>query len=175
MRQNVTQKFVWDILVRLTHWGVAIAVIANLFFTGRGDEDTAHRIFGMIAAGLVVIRLLWALTFAQKPARLRDLIPTPGNALHHLKDLQRGEDTAEPGHNAFGLLAVWAMWLCILGLAFTGYHANEYTELAQAYPLDDWHDYLAKALLALFILHVGAVLLTSWRVKRNLVRPMIHK
>ncbi|MDO5091652.1 MAG: cytochrome b/b6 domain-containing protein [Cardiobacteriaceae bacterium] len=172
---NTHRQFVWDILVRLTHWGVAAAVIANLFITGRGDDDATHRVMGMIAAGLILLRLLWALTFAKKPARLRDLIPTPGNACHHLQDLKRGEDTAEPGHNAFGLLAVWAMWLCILGLAFTGYHANEYTALAKTYALDDWHEYLAKALMALVILHISAVILTSWRVKRNLVRPMIHK
>ncbi|MDO4776906.1 MAG: cytochrome b/b6 domain-containing protein [Cardiobacteriaceae bacterium] len=175
MKQPPAHAFVWDILVRLTHWGVAGAVIANLFFTGRGDEDATHRILGMVAAGLVIIRLLWAMTLAKKPARLRDLVPTPGNAVHHLRDLQRGEETAEPGHNALGLLAVWAMWFCIVGLAFTGYHANEYTDLAERFSLDDWHEYLAKALLVLFILHVSAVFLTSWRLKRNLVRPMIHK
>lgn len=173
MRQNTTRQFVWDILVRLTHWGVAGAVIANLFFTKAGENP--HQILGYIAIALVGIRLLWALTLAEKPARLRDLIPTPGNALHHLKDLQRGEETGEPGHNAFGLLAVWAIWACIAGLAFTGYHAADYTELAERYNLDKWHEYLANAMLALFILHVSAVFLTSWRLKRNLVRPMIHK
>lgn len=167
------RAFVWDILVRITHWGVAAAVLANLFVTPPGEN--VHQVLGYVAAALVAVRLLWSLTMAKKPARFRDLLPTPGNALHHLRDLQRGKDTAEPGHNAFGLLAVWAMWLCIAGLAFTGYHAANYTELDERYGLDSWHEYLANGLMIIVILHIAAVVLTSWRLKRNLLRPMIHK
>ena len=90
------RAFVWDILVRITHWGVAAAVLANLFVTPPGEN--VHQVLGYVAAALVAVRLLWSLTAAKKPARFRDLLPTPGNALHHLRDLQRGEDTAEQYH-----------------------------------------------------------------------------
>lgn len=168
-----TRAFVWDVLVRITHWGVAAAVIANLFFTEEGEN--LHQVLGYVAVGLVGLRLLWAMTLAKKPARLRDLMPTPANAIHHLQELKTGKETAEPGHNAFGLLAVWTIWFCIAALAFTGYHAANYTELDERFSLDKWHEFFANAMLALFILHISAIILTSWRLKRNLVRPMIHK
>lgn len=167
------KKFVWDKVVRSVHWIVAIAVFANLFATPPGSPP--HQVLGYVALGLVVLRLLWSFTGAKKPARFRDLMPTVSNAKHHLQDLQRGEDTAEPGHNAFGLLAVWAMWLCIIALAFTGYHAAGETDLYYDYNLDDWHEVIANILLAIVGLHILAVIATGWRVKRNLIRPMIHK
>lgn len=168
-----TGRFVWDRVVRLTHWIVAAAVLANLFFTPPGS--VAHQAAGYIAVGLVVLRLAWSLTFAQKPARFRDLLPTPANAAHHWQDLRRGEETAEPGHNAFGLLAVWAMWGCIASLAFSGWHAAAETDWYYDYNLDDWHGIAANLLLGLVGLHIAAVFLTGWRVKRSLLRPMIHK
>lgn len=169
----MAEKFVWDIVVRITHWVVACAVIANLFFTEPGEN--VHKIMGFIAIGAVALRLLWSFTLAKMPARLRDLIPTPTNARHHLNELKRGEDSGAVGHNAFGLLAVWAMWGCLAALAFTGYHAANFTDLSETYALDNWHETAANILLALFVLHIAAILFTSWRLKRNLVRPMIHK
>lgn len=166
-------KFVWDKVVRLTHWLVACAVIANLFVTEPGEG--VHKMMGFIAVGALLVRLLWAMTLAQAPARFRDLLPTPANAKQHAQDLLRGQETTAPGHNAFGLLAVWAMWACLAGLAFTGYHAANFTDLSDTYALDDWHEVLAKVLMFLFVLHVVAIVFTSWRLKRNLVRPMIHK
>lgn len=173
-----TGKFVWDKVVRLTHWGVALAVSANLFLLKPGG--TAHQVLGYTAIALVVLRLAWAVGGARKPARLRDLLPTPGNALHHLRDLRRGEDSAEPGHNAFGLLAVWAMWGCIALLAFSGYHTAAETDWYYSfsllgYDLDDWHGIIAKLLMGIVVLHILAVILTGLRIRRNLVRPMIHK
>jgi len=48
------QVRVWDILVRITHWTVAIGVIANLLFTEDGSE--LHAYVGYTVVGLVVIR-----------------------------------------------------------------------------------------------------------------------
>lgn len=169
----MSKRFVWDKIVRLVHWGVAVCVCVNWFLSEAGG--TAHRIAGYAAAALVVVRLLWSLTGAQKPARFRDLIPTPADAAHHLRDLRDGRETAEPGHNAFGLAGIWAMWLCIAALAFTGYHAANYTALDERYGLDDWHGIFANILMVIAALHVLAVFLTGWRLKRNLLRPMIHK
>lgn len=164
--------FVWDKVVRSTHWLVAAIVVANSFVLKPGSES--HQLLGFVAVGLVTLRILWSLSFAKAPARFCDLIPTPSGLLHHLQELIQRQETAPPGHNAFGLLAIWLMWACIFALAFTGYSA-ENTDWGIMNDLDDWHQYCVWLLQSVVILHVVAVFATGLWFKRNLVKPMVRK
>lgn len=164
--------FVWDKIVRVTHWLVAAIVLVNSFILKPGSEW--HQLLGFTAVGLVMLRILWSLSFAKAPARFRDLIPTPHGLIHHFQEIIQREETSLSGHNAFGLLAIWLMWVCIFALAFTGYTA-EYTEWGIMNDLNDWHQYCVWLLQSIVILHIFAVFVTSWWFKRNLVKPMIHK
>lgn len=172
-----SEKFTWDKMVRSSHWIVALCVMANLWVVR--PASLPHQALGYVAVAMVLIRLIWAVLAAEKPARLRDLIPTPRGLLAHLHELKHRQNHAH-GHNHFGLLAIWLMWACIFGLAFTGYHAaNETLFLDQmydrGYELDEIHGVLANILQAIVILHVLAVVFTSWWLKHDLVRPMIIK
>lgn len=48
---------VWDPIVRLFHWTVVIACAINLFAIT--DGGVAHRTIGYIAAGFLMVRLIW--------------------------------------------------------------------------------------------------------------------
>lgn len=166
------KNFTWDRIVRSTHWLVALSIFANLFFNKGGGQ--IHIILGYLAGGLVIFRLLWAITLAKYPARFRDLIPTPKGLAHHLHEIKnKKEETI--GHNHFGLLAIWVMWLLLFALIFTGYHIQNDTEFYYEYNLDDVHEKLALALKMIVGLHVSAVIVTSLWFKRNLIKSMIWK
>ncbi|MDO4435152.1 MAG: cytochrome b/b6 domain-containing protein [Cardiobacteriaceae bacterium] len=171
------EKFTWDRLVRSSHWVVAFCVLANLFWLR--PASTPHQALGYLAVALVLVRLTWSVLGASEPARFRDLIPTPKGLLRHIQELKHREHR-QNGHNHFGLLAIWLMWFCIAGLAFTGYHAANETELLdklydKGYELDEIHGQIAWVLQAIVGLHVVAVILSSWWLKHDLVRPMIIK
>lgn len=160
--------FVWDKVVRITHWSVAVIVFANLFFTKGGE--TPHRYLGYIALGLIGGRLLWSLTWANPPSRLLDLIPTVRGFREHLAEIKQRREGKHRGHNAFGLLAVWAMWACIVALGITGILYD--SDWGIDNDIDDWHASIAEILKFIVILHIVAVLITSWWLKRNLVKSM---
>lgn len=166
------QAFVWDKLVRLSHWLVAAIVLLNLFITEEGE--TPHRYLGYAAVTLIAIRIIWSLSWAKVPARFVDLIPTASGLKIHIQEIrQRQENPNHTGHNDFGLLAIWFMWLCIMGLGISGYLSD--TDWGIDHDIDDIHEWIANFLQAVVILHVLAVFLTSWWFKRSLVKAMIHK
>lgn len=165
-------KFVWDKLVRASHWLVAAIVLLNLFITEEGED--AHQYLGYLAVALIAIRLIWSATFAKSPARFLDLIPTIDGFKRHFQEIkQRKENPNHSGHNAFGLLAIWLMWVCIIGLGVTGYLSD--SDWGIDNDIDDVHELFANILQATVILHVFAVFVTSWWFKRSLVKAMIHK
>jgi len=52
-----TPPTLWDPVVRLTHWGIAAAVIANALLTGGGS--LLHVTIGWAAMALLLMRLVW--------------------------------------------------------------------------------------------------------------------
>lgn len=166
------QSFVWDKWVRLSHWLVAAIVLLNLFITEEGEQT--HQYLGYVAVTLVFIRIIWSLSWAKAPARFSDLIPTISGLKSHIKEIrQRQESSSHIGHNDFGLLAIWFMWFCIVGLGISGYLSD--TDWGIDNDIDDIHELIANLLQAVVILHVFAVFLTSWWFKRSLLKAMIHK
>ena len=49
----------WDPLVRLFHWALVGAFLANVFLTQPGK--TAHQWMGYVVAGLIALRVVWGL------------------------------------------------------------------------------------------------------------------
>lgn len=188
---NSLTHFTWDGVVRTTHWLVALGCLCNLFVLRPGS--VAHQAIGYSIAVLVLLRLLWALTVARAPARLRDLIPTPQGFRTHLADLRLREHR-ELGHNAFGLLFIWAAWLLLFALAGTGYLAALSSETGGIVPalstgiedfaydfqwfgqnIEDWHGIFATVLQVLVCVHVVAVFATGKWLRHNYLRAMIHR
>ena len=159
----------WDWLVRLTHWSVASLFIANYFFTEPGEA--LHTNFGWIILGLVGLRLLWGLTLAKGPNHLRSFVPTPKGALHHLKELRDGTPPEKVGHNPLGSAAVYLMWIGLAAASLTGWGMD--TDWGFENDLDRWHFRVVDWLFILVVVHLSAVLLTSLRLKTNLVKAMI--
>lgn len=107
----------WDPIVKLTHWGVVTAVIANAAFTGAGSGW--HIWVGYGLAGLLALRLLWGL-IGPAEARFSAFPPSPARALAHLGEIRRGEVVRHRSHNPLGALMVYAIWATLLVIVGSG-------------------------------------------------------
>ncbi|AKH90086.1 cytochrome b/b6 domain-containing protein [Edwardsiella tarda] len=160
----------WDAVVRLTHWSVALGFLLNrLYLTVPGS--LWHRGIGLTVAGLVLLRLLWGVTFARGPARLSAFIPTPHSLIQHLRELRSRTVPQTLHHNPLGAIGIWLTWLLLLSIALTGW--GQGSALAWRWPLDLWHLWLIEALTAVVCVHVLAVIAMSVWLRRNLIAAML--
>lgn len=189
----------WDPVVRVTHWGIAAAVLAN----GLLDEggSTIHIWIGYAAAALLVLRLLWGL-IGPREARFSSFPPSLSAARTHIMETIAGKRTRHVSHNPLGTLMVYAFWGTLLVIVATGIgmagspfsatqapvvageasgyeiheghgereHAGEEKEEG---PLEVIHEVAGNLILILAALHLAGVGLESYLSGTNLARSMV--
>ena len=187
---------VWDPLVRVFHWGL-VAAFATAWLTA--DElRPVHEIAGYTVAGLVAFRLVWGLV-GSRYARFARFLKGPRETLAYLGDMSRGKERRYLGHNPAGAAMIVALLVTLSGTAFTGWlmaepdrvamlpdmpqivsparaddDGDEYGGRGEAGgALKEVHETLANLLLLLAALHVGGVVLASFRHHENLARAMV--
>lgn len=107
----------WDPVVRLTHWSIALAVLANALIT---EEGTVPHIWvGCALAGILALRMLWGF-IGPAEARFRAFWPSPRKAMAHLREIRSNTVTRHVSHNPLGALMVYAIWACLLMIIATG-------------------------------------------------------
>lgn len=184
---------VWDPLVRVFHWSL-VAAFATAWLTA--DElQPVHEIAGYAVAGLVAFRLIWGLV-GSRYARFAQFLKGPHDMLAYLGDMSRGKERRYLGHNPAGAAMIVALLVTLSGTAFTGWlmeeparvamlpdlpqivapawaddDGDEYGEAEGA--LEEVHETLANLMLLLAALHVGGVVLASFRHRENLARAMV--
>ncbi|OYU69303.1 MAG: cytochrome B [Alphaproteobacteria bacterium PA2] len=112
----------WDPIVKLTHWGIVVAVIGNALVTKEGSGW--HIWVGYGLAALLALRLLWGF-IGPAEARFSAFPPSPSRAIGHIGEISRGDVTRHRSHNPLGALMVYAIWACLLvvigsGIAMSG-------------------------------------------------------
>lgn len=108
----------WDPLVRLTHWGIAAAVLANAAFTEEGGAW--HVWIGTAMAGMLGLRLIWGV-IGPREARFSAFPPSPSLAIAHIRDIRAGRREAHRSHNGLGALMAYAIWGTLSVVAVTGF------------------------------------------------------
>jgi len=95
----------------------------------------------------------------------------PRAVLRYAVQLRAGREARHIGHNPLGGWMVLLLLACVAGLGLTGwlYTTDRFWGMAW---LDQLHQALAWALLALVALHLAGVLFTSLRHRENLVAAM---
>lgn len=167
----------WDWLVRISHWSVAVLFCLNYFFISPDAYSETfdvytHVYIGYAIAMIVILRILWGFTFAKGHNRILSFFPTPKRLKTHVTELKTRETTDQPHHNAFGAVAIWFMWICLLAIVSAGWLYDN-TDFGWDNDLDKLHKQLGDILFYVIILHVSAVVLTSLWLKRNLIKAMI--
>lgn len=189
---------VWDPLVRVFHWGL-VAAFAVAWLSAE-ELQTVHEVAGYTVAGLVAFRLIWGLT-GSRYARFTQFVKGPRDVLAYLRDMVRGSERRHLGHNPAGAAMIVALLVTLSGTAFTGWLMEEPERVAMlpdlpaivapafadeeggyaSYgehgavdgTLKEVHETLANLMLLLAALHVGGVVLASFRHEENLARAMV--
>jgi cytochrome b len=178
---------VWDLFVRLFHWSlVALFVVAY----ATGDEvERVHIAAGYAIAALLALRIIWGFV-GPRHARFRSFVGSPGEVLAYLRDVLLFKAPRHLGHNPAGGLMIVALIAMLVATCATGYMmivaliamlvatcATGYMMTTDAYWGAKWveemHEVLANATVALIGLHVLGVVVASFQHRENLVKAMV--
>lgn len=177
------KRLVWDIPTRLFHW-LLVLFIAAQWLTAEVLEGYSdiHNLIGYCILGLVMFRLVWGF-FGTKYARFSNFLTGPEKIVGYLASLMKGNNNGFIGHNPLGGLLVPVV-LILLGLqAISGLFISD--EIFHNGPLFqsisdknteimDWiHHNVFDVLLGFILLHLLAIVYYQWRLKQDLIRPML--
>lgn len=107
----------WDALVKLTHWGTALAVLANALVLRPGSDW--HIWAGYGVAALLGLRMLWGFV-GPVEARFASFPPSPGCAIRHIRGMATDQSEPHRSHNPLGALMVYALWITLGVIVATG-------------------------------------------------------
>lgn len=174
----------WDPALRLFHWALAFAVILGWGLGKFGpDIMTLHFYCGYAVAGLLVFRIVWGLV-GPRAARFASFLYGPKTTLDYLKHLPEKQPSHWPGHNPLGALSVFAILGILAAQVATGLVSDpddyinvgplaKYVSSAVSRKANAWHEIISFGVLALVLLHIGAILFYKRWKGEDLIRPMI--
>ena len=171
---------VWDLPLRLFHWGLVVSVFVSVGSAKTGVMFV-HEKSGLTILGLVIFRLIWG--FIGSPtARFSHFIKGPSAVFAVLRALFHKQSDTASGHSALGGWAVLALLGITLYLPLTGMVSSDdiLYEGPLAFLLPDlmrtmteFHHYGEKVLFILIALHLAAKAVYYLRLKKNLIPAMV--
>ena len=173
---------VWDLPTRLFHWLLAASVV-GLVVTGQigGGLIDWHARLGYGVLALLLFRLVWGLVGGHW-SRFASFFYSPSSVMAYLRG--RAHPDHLIGHNPLGAASVFAMLLVLSAqvatglvsddeISFTG-PLNRFVASAKGLAATWYHKNIGQWLIvALVVLHIGAILYYRLRKGENLVRPML--
>ncbi len=174
---------VWDLPTRLFHWALVLCVV-GLVISGHvgGAAITWHARLGYAVLALLLFRIVWGL-IGGRWSRFGSFIYGPRSVLAYLQG--RAHPDHLIGHNPLGAGSVFAMLALLLAQVATGLVSDD--EISFTGPLNRfvasskglaatwYHKQIGQwIVVALVVMHVGAVLFYLWKKNENLIRPMIR-
>lgn len=176
---------VWDLPTRIFHWTLALTVIGSVVTAKIGGNAMVwHMRLGLLALALLAFRLLWGFVGGHW-SRFSSFVYAPRSVLTYLRGDAGPGGRFDVGHSPLGALSVFALLALLVAQVATGLVADD--EISTTGPLyrfvsgaisqraTAWHSAWGQYLIiALVLLHVGAVLYYLRVKKRNLIAPMWH-
>ena len=160
---------VWDPLVRIFHWTVALGTIANLTVL-RHVEDP-HIIIGYIMVAALLIRIGWGFV-AKGHARFSSFVPGPKSLKSYLAALIKRREPRYVGHNPAGAVMMLGLMALIAGMGVTGWMMGSDQFWGEPW-VEEVHETLANIIIAAAIIHVLAAVIESVRHRENMPWSMI--
>jgi cytochrome b len=178
--------FVWDMFVRLFHWGLVGTVIMAFYTMETSGAPflfpiEVHAQAGYILLGLLVFRWFWGLVGSYY-ARFRTFLVGPSASLNYVQSVIKRSPTPYAGHNPLGGWMVIIMLLSLTFQAVSGLFLSDDIffqgplhglfggDVSQT--LMTWHRLNSNLLIALIGLHLVAILLHRL-MGEKLVKAMI--
>jgi len=168
---------VWDFPIRAIHWAIA-GLFSFLWWSERAGDIAHHKLAGFALLGLIIFRIYWGIA-GSETARFSNFIHGPRDMWRYL----RGRTGTVIGHNPIGAVSVLVMLILLAGESTLGLLAIDEDGLESgpfapmvgfdwAQVAARWHALLFDMLVAVILVHIGAILLYGV-AGRNLLLPMI--
>ena len=165
----MTTVKVWDPIVRILHWSLAIAFLANFMNEG---GDPLHNWLGYAALLVIAVRLFWGIVGPQH-ARFSDWVRGPRAVRHYLRERLAGRSQRQLGHNPGAAAMMVALLAGVALVGATGWLQTT-DRFFGAEWLEELHEGLAYAVLVMVGLHVLAAITESLHYRENLIASMLH-
>jgi cytochrome b len=161
---------VWDPLVRVGHWLLALTVL--FAWLTRHRAGPWHEWIGYASVVIVAVRLIWGWR-GSRHARFAEFVRGPRATLTYARALLVGREPRTLGHNPLGGWMIVALLTTVTLVGASGwlYTTDRFWGVEWVETLHRW---LANTLWALVGLHVAGVLYASLRHRENLVAAMLH-
>jgi cytochrome b len=160
---------VWDLPTRLFHW-LLVASFTGAFLTAESERyRDVHVVLGYTVLGLILFRLLWAF-IGTRYARLSSFAFGPKAVVRYLKSLLTRSPIHYVGHNPAGSWAIYSIVALALVTGITGYAVYNHDG---GHWLEELHEGVANIMLALVIVHIMGVIVSSILHRENLAVAMI--
>lgn len=173
---------IWDLPTRLFHWSLAACIVglAATGYTG-GSAMNWHARIGYAVLTLLLFRLVWGVV-GGRWSRFSSFIYSPRSVINYLRGRPHPDHLI--GHNPLGAASVFAMIAVLLAQVATGLVGdddtsftgplNRFVQSGKGLAATWYHKRVGQwLLLALVLLHIGAVLYYLIRRKDNLIKAMI--
>lgn len=178
--------FVWDIFVRVFHWGLVGAVIMAFYTMETSGAPflfpiEVHAQAGYAVLGLLAFRWLWGLVGSYH-ARFHTFLLGPSDSFGYAKGLIKRSPSPYAGHNPLGGWMVIVMLLSLTFQAVSGLFLSD--DIFFQGPLHglfggevsktliSWHRLNSNLLIVLIGLHLGAIVVHRL-MGEKLVKAMV--
>jgi len=173
---------VWDLPTRVFHWALVTCIVGSIIsgYIG-GAAIVWHARLGYAVLTLLLFRLLWGFVGGYW-SRFASFLYAPRSVLLYLRGQSHPDHLV--GHNPLGAGSVFAMLLFLLAqvgtglvsddeISFTG-PLNRFVASSKGLAATWYHKEVGQwIVVALVVLHIGAVVYYLRRKKENLIRPML--
>lgn len=167
--QRPARILVWDLPTRIFHWLLAASFLGAMLTSESERYIDIHAALGYTMMGLIAFRLVWGFA-GTRHARFGSFAFGPGAVVRYLRSIVRGTPEHHAGHNPAGSWAIYAIIaLCIL-TGLSGWAT--YQEIGGHF-VEEAHEAVANTLLAVVLVHIAGVAVSSLLHRENLVRSMI--
>ena len=173
---------VWDLPLRIFHWGFAFAVVGAIG-SAKAGVMWAHERFGLLILALLIFRLIWGFIGGHH-ARFANFLVWPRRLIMWLRDKNKEtKGRAEAGHSPIAGYSVLGLLGVPLLMGMTGIIATDGIlfdgPLAHLFPkwnaiAADTHHKISFLLFAMVGLHIAAIIFYKSIKKKSLTTAMIH-
>ena len=165
----IQRILVWELPTRIFHWTLALS-FAGAFLTAESERwRDIHVLFGYTVLGLIAFRLVWGFA-GTRYVRFDILVRSSTHVVRYLAQLVRGHVWHPAGHNPANAVAI--MLLVLLGIASGVSGWAVYEEIGGDW-LEELHEFISNAMLAVVFVHIAGVLIISYLQGENLIVAMI--
>lgn len=160
---------VWDVPTRVFHWLLVLS-FSGAYLTAESERyRDIHVVLGYTMLGLLAFRLLWGF-FGTRYAQFRSFLFKPGEIIAYVLSLFKGKPAHYLGHNPAGSVAIWLLLALGIAAGVTGIMA--FQDIGGDM-VEGLHEFASNAMLAVVLIHIAGVIVSSVMHRENLVRSMI--